>query len=55
MKKLTLNRETLTELAEADLANVGGAQQLTPVIFSIPLDGCVQFTWQSGCSWACTI
>ncbi len=56
MKKLTLNRETLAELADGDLAAIGGGvKETTEFVVSVPLDECVQFSWQTGCSWNCTI
>lgn len=55
MKKLTLNRETLAELAEADLAAVqGGINETTMIVKSI-VNGCPQFTWERGCSHTCTV
>jgi hypothetical protein len=42
LKKLTLHRETVRELSEAELTQVGGAiPPWTPVIWTLPLDHCI--------------
>ena len=39
-RTLRLRREALAELASEELSGLVGAQQLTPVVFTFPLDQC---------------
>lgn len=41
-KKLSLRRETLTELSPDELAGVAAGVILTPVINTVPVDHCLQ-------------
>ena len=47
-KTLSLARETLTELATSDLADVVGAQYPTPVVQTLPLKDCLISTLPCG-------
>jgi hypothetical protein len=50
LKKLSLHRETVRELSEAELTQVGGAiPPWTPVIHTLPLNQCIAIASGNPC------